>query len=213
MNEIDDLEQRGMIQDIMPGTKELLGREKIAAYVGVDPTADSMHVGNLATIMLLKYLQHYGHTPVALVGGATGMIGDPSGKSAERNLLDEATLKHNQAGVAKQMQNILGESNRILKREDHFFTEENLDQKIFSKKVQEYYSLRCVPQILGPVLDTINNCAQVLEDELNSANDNPIVSLSEQNVLHGGNFHGDYISLEMDKLKMVCIHHLRARAF
>ncbi|MGZ2369700.1 HAL/PAL/TAL family ammonia-lyase [Ancylomarina sp. YFZ004] len=109
-----------------------------------------------------------------------------------------------QREVAKQMQNILGESNRILKREDHFFTEENLDQKIFSKKVQEYYSLRCVPQILGPVLDTINNCAQVLEDELNSANDNPIVSLSEQNVLHGGNFHGDYISLEMDKLKMVC---------
>ncbi len=107
MNVIDDLEQRGMIQDIMPGTKELLGREKIAAYVGVDPTADSMHVGNLATIMLLKYLQHYGHTPVALVGGATGMIGDPSGKSAERNLLDEATLQHNQAGVAKQMQRLL----------------------------------------------------------------------------------------------------------
>ena len=107
MNVIDELEQRGMIQDIMPGTKELLGREKIAAYVGVDPTADSMHVGNLATIMLLKFLQHYGHTPVALVGGATGMIGDPSGKSAERNLLDEATLQHNQAGVAKQMQQLL----------------------------------------------------------------------------------------------------------
>jgi tyrosyl-tRNA synthetase len=107
MNVIDELERRGMIQDIMPGTKALLGREKIAAYVGVDPTADSMHVGNLATIMLLKYLQHFGHTPVALVGGATGMIGDPSGKSAERNLLDEATLQHNQAGVAKQMQKLL----------------------------------------------------------------------------------------------------------
>ncbi|MGB1309951.1 MAG: tyrosine--tRNA ligase, partial [Leucothrix sp.] len=107
MNVIDELEQRGMIQDIMPGTKELLGKEKIAAYVGVDPTADSMHVGNLATIMLLIFLQKYGHTPVALVGGATGMIGDPSGKSAERNLLDEATLRHNQEGVAKQMQRLL----------------------------------------------------------------------------------------------------------
>jgi len=107
MNVIDELEKRGMIQDIMPGTKELLGREKIAAYVGVDPTADSMHVGNLATIMLLVFLQKYGHTPVALVGGATGMIGDPSGKSAERNLLDEATLRRNQEGVAKQMQKLL----------------------------------------------------------------------------------------------------------
>lgn len=107
MNVIDELEQRGMIQDIMPGTKELLGREKIAAYVGVDPTADSMHVGNLATIMLLVFLQKYGHTPVALIGGATGMIGDPSGKSAERNLLDEATLRLNQEGVASQMQKLL----------------------------------------------------------------------------------------------------------
>ena len=107
MNVIDELEQRGMIQDIMPGTKELLGQEKIAAYVGVDPTADSMHVGNLATIMLLVFLQKYGHTPVALVGGATGMIGDPSGKNAERSLLDEATLRHNQEGVAKQMQKLL----------------------------------------------------------------------------------------------------------
>ena len=107
MNVIDELEQRGMIQDIMPGTKELLEKEKIAAYVGVDPTADSMHVGNLATIMLLIFLQKYGHTPVALVGGATGMIGDPSGKSAERNLLDEETLRLNQAGVAKQMQKLL----------------------------------------------------------------------------------------------------------
>jgi len=115
--------------------------------------------------------------------------------------------KHNgQREVAKKMQNILFESKRILKRESHFFTrkEDGLNGKILSKKVQEYYSLRCVPQILGPVLDTINNCARVLEDELNSANDNPIVSLEEENVLHGGNFHGDYVSLEMDKLKIVC---------
>lgn len=107
MNVIEDLRQRGMIQDIMPGTEELLAKEKIAAYVGVDPTADSMHVGNLATMMLLVFLQKYGHTPVALVGGATGMIGDPSGKSAERNLLDEETLRHNQKGVHAQLQNLL----------------------------------------------------------------------------------------------------------
>ncbi|BAX82433.1 HAL/PAL/TAL family ammonia-lyase [Labilibaculum antarcticum] len=117
--------------------------------------------------------------------------------------LNFAKRHKGQREVARQMQAILGNSKRILKREEHFFTDQNLDQDIFSKKVQEYYSLRCVPQILGPVFDTINNCAHVLEDELNSANDNPIVSLSEENVLHGGNFHGDYISLEMDKLKMV----------
>ncbi|PWQ92062.1 tyrosine--tRNA ligase [Leucothrix pacifica] len=107
MNVIEDLRQRGMIQDIMPGTEELLAKEKVAAYVGVDPTADSMHVGNLATIMLLVFLQKYGHTPVALVGGATGMIGDPSGKSAERNLLDEETLLHNQKGVRAQLEKLL----------------------------------------------------------------------------------------------------------
>jgi len=107
MNVIEDLRQRGMIQDIMPGTEELLTKEKVAAYVGVDPTADSMHVGNLATMMLLVFLQKYGHTPVALVGGATGMIGDPSGKSAERNLLDEATLAHNQKGVRAQLEKLL----------------------------------------------------------------------------------------------------------
>jgi len=107
MNVIEELRARGMIQDIMPGTEELLAKESVAAYVGVDPTADSMHVGNLATMMLLVFLQKYGHTPVALVGGATGMIGDPSGKSAERNLLDEETLRHNQAGVRKQLQNLL----------------------------------------------------------------------------------------------------------
>ena len=107
MNVIEDLRQRGMIQDIMPGTEELFAKEKVAAYVGVDPTADSMHVGNLATMMLLVYMQKYGHTPVALVGGATGMIGDPSGKSAERNLLDEETLRKNQEGVGSQLKGLL----------------------------------------------------------------------------------------------------------
>ena len=107
MNVIEELQQRGMIQDIMPGTEELLSTQKVGAYIGVDPTADSMHVGNLATIMLLIFLQRHGHHPVALVGGATGMIGDPSGKSAERNLLDEETLRHNEAGVRAQMEKLL----------------------------------------------------------------------------------------------------------
>jgi len=118
--------------------------------------------------------------------------------------LNFAKRHKGQREVAQKMQAILKDSKRILKRDEYFFTNDHMDEEVFSKKVQEYYSLRCVPQILGPVLDTINNCEQVLEDELNSANDNPIVSIAEQNVLHGGNFHGDYVSLEMDKLKIVC---------
>lgn len=118
--------------------------------------------------------------------------------------LNFAKRHKGQRKVARKMQNILLGSKRILKREKYFYNENSLNGQVFSKKVQEYYSLRCVPQILGPVLDTINNCAKVLEDELNSANDNPIISLKEENVLHGGNFHGDYVSLEMDKLKIVC---------
>jgi histidine ammonia-lyase len=128
-------------------------------------------------------------------------------ESFDDHFSDELNFSKRHKGqrkVARKMQNILSGSKRILKRENYFFTENPLNGQVFSKKVQEYYSLRCVPQILGPVLDTINNCAKVLEDELNSANDNPIISLKEQNVLHGGNFHGDYISLEMDKLKIVC---------
>ncbi len=89
MTLIEELKLRGMVQDIMPGTEELLEKESVSAYIGVDPTADSLHVGNLATLMLLVYLKRDGHQPVALVGGATGMVGDPSGRSEERSLLDE----------------------------------------------------------------------------------------------------------------------------
>ena len=103
MTLIEDLRARHLIQDIIPGTEEQLTRELTAGYVGFDPTADSLHVGNLLPITLLMRLQRAGHKPVALVGGATGMIGDPSGKSAERNLLDEATLLHNVTCIEAQL--------------------------------------------------------------------------------------------------------------
>jgi len=107
-----------------------------------------------------------------------------------------------QQEVARKMRENLDDSKLVRKREDHLYTGENKED-VFKEKVQEYYSLRCVPQILGPVLDTIKNTALVLENEINSANDNPIVDVKNQHVYHGGNFHGDYISLEMDKLKLV----------
>ncbi|MDR2585472.1 MAG: tyrosine--tRNA ligase [Prevotellaceae bacterium] len=101
-NFIEELKWRGMLHDVMPGTEELLKREKTTAYIGFDPTADSLHIGHLTTVMMLKHFQLCGHKPIVLVGGATGMIGDPSGKSAERNLLDEPTLRHNQEAIKKQ---------------------------------------------------------------------------------------------------------------
>lgn len=106
-NFIEELKWRGMIQDIMPGSEEHLMEEMRTAYVGFDPTADSLHIGNLVPIMLLAFFQRCGHRPIALVGGATGMIGDPSGKSSERNLLDEATLRRNQACVKEQLSHFL----------------------------------------------------------------------------------------------------------
>ncbi|HDS06471.1 MAG TPA: tyrosine--tRNA ligase [Bacteroides sp.] len=107
MNFVKELQWRGMIHDIMPGTGEILERETVSAYVGIDPTADSLHIGHLVGLMMLRHLQHAGHRPIALVGGATGMIGDPSGRSAERNLLDEETLRKNQEGLKKQISKFL----------------------------------------------------------------------------------------------------------
>lgn len=104
---IEELKWRGMIQDIMPGTEEQLNKELTSGYVGFDPTADSLHIGSLVPILLLVHLQKAGHKPIALVGGATGMVGDPSGKSEERNLLDEDTIRHNAAGVKKQLEKFL----------------------------------------------------------------------------------------------------------
>ena len=104
MNLIDELRWRGMVQDIMPGTEEQLQKEMTSAYIGFDPTADSLHIGSLVPILLLVHLQKAGHKPIALIGGATGMIGDPSGKSEERNLLNEETLAKNLAGVKAQLE-------------------------------------------------------------------------------------------------------------
>jgi tyrosyl-tRNA synthetase len=106
-NFIKELQWRGMVQDIMPGTEEQLEKEMTTGYVGFDPTSDSLHVGNLLPIMLLKHMQLAGHRPIALIGGATGMVGDPSGKSAERNLLDEDTLQKNIIGVGNQLKKFL----------------------------------------------------------------------------------------------------------
>lgn len=107
MNFIEELKWRGMLHTMIPGTDELLEKEQVTAYLGIDPTADSLHIGHLCGVMILRHFQRCGHKPIALVGGATGMIGDPSGKSAERNLLDEATLRHNQEAIKKQLSKFL----------------------------------------------------------------------------------------------------------
>ncbi|NCU05755.1 MAG: tyrosine--tRNA ligase [Chitinophagaceae bacterium] len=107
MHLIDELRWRGMIQDIMPGTEDQLKKEMTTAYIGFDPTADSLHIGSLVPILLLVHFQKAGHKPIALVGGATGMIGDPSGKSQERNLLDETTLEKNVSGIKAQLEKYL----------------------------------------------------------------------------------------------------------
>ena len=107
MNFVEELRWRSLIHDIMPGTEEQLEKEMTTAYIGFDPSADSLHIGNLVGIMMLKHFQLKGHKPVALVGGATGMIGDPSGRSTERNLLDEKTLRHNQECIKKQLSKFL----------------------------------------------------------------------------------------------------------
>src|SRR5579863_10289861 len=107
MNLIEELRWRGMVQDCMPGTEEQLAKEMTTAYIGFDPTAESLHIGSLVPILLLVHLQKAGHKPIELVGGATGMVGYPSGKSEERNLLSEDVLNHNVACVKKQLEKYL----------------------------------------------------------------------------------------------------------
>ena len=106
-NFVEELRWRGMLAQIMPGTEEFLNEHLVSAYLGTDPTADSLHIGHLCGVMMLRHLQRCGHKPIALVGGATGMISDPSGKSLERNLLDETTLRHNQECIKKQLAKFL----------------------------------------------------------------------------------------------------------
>jgi tyrosyl-tRNA synthetase len=127
MNFIEELRWRGMIHDMMPGTEEQLNKEMTSAYIGFDPTASSLHIGNLAQIMLLRLFQASGHKPFALVGGATGMVGDPSGKSEERNLLDEDTLRHNQECIKLQLEKFLdfdtGDNKAVLVNNYDWFKE------------------------------------------------------------------------------------------
>jgi len=129
MSFIEELKWRGMIHDVMPGTEEQLAKEMTAGYIGFDPTSDSLHIGNLATLMLLKHFQLAGHKPVVLVGGATGMVGDPSGKSQERNLLDVETLNFNLEGQKKQLVKFLdfdcGENSAIVVNNYDWFKEFN----------------------------------------------------------------------------------------
>src|SRR5436305_10338957 len=106
-NLIEELKWRGLVQDIIPGTEELLNKKSITGYIGFDPTSDSLHIGSLVPIMLLVHLQNFGHKPIALVGGATGMVGDPSGKSEERNLLSEEVLQKNLGCIKNQLQKFL----------------------------------------------------------------------------------------------------------
>ncbi len=107
MKFIEEMKWRGMVHDMTPGLDEQLDKEMTSAYVGIDPTADSLHIGHLVSVMMLKHFQVHGHKPIVLIGGATGMIGDPSGKSKERNLLDEATLRHNQNSIKAQLEKFL----------------------------------------------------------------------------------------------------------
>ncbi len=107
MNLIEELEWRGLIHDIIPGTSELLAKEQVTGYIGFDPTADSLHIGNLVPVILLVHLQRAGHKPIALIGGATGMVGDPSGKTKERQLLDEETIQENLEGQRAQLEKFL----------------------------------------------------------------------------------------------------------
>ena len=127
MNFIEELKWRGMIHDIMPGTEEQFTKEQTSAYIGFDPTSDSLHIGSLVQIMILVHLQRCGHKPFALVGGATGMVGDPSGKSKERNLLDEETLNHNLSSVQKQLEQFLdfdcGENSAVVVNNFDWFNE------------------------------------------------------------------------------------------
>ena len=131
-NFVEELKWRGMLAQIMPGTEELLQKEMVTAYLGTDPTADSLHIGHLCGIMMLRHLQRCGHKPIILVGGATGMIGDPSGKSQERNLLDDSTLYHNQEAIKKQVSKFLDFAREVGKHitVNYMMAKESVQQRL-----------------------------------------------------------------------------------
>ena len=131
-NFIEELKWRGMLAQIMPGTEELLQKEMVTAYLGTDPTADSLHIGHLCGIMMLRHLQRCGHKPIILVGGATGMIGDPSGKSQERNLLDDKTLYHNQECIKAQVAKFLDFAREVGKHitVNYMMAKESVQQRL-----------------------------------------------------------------------------------
>ena len=131
-NFVEELKWRGMLAQMMPGAEELLQKEMVTAYLGTDPTADSLHIGHLCGIMMLRHLQRCGHKPIILVGGATGMIGDPSGKSQERNLLDDKTLYHNQEAIKKQVSKFLDFAREVGKHitVNYMMAKESVQQRL-----------------------------------------------------------------------------------
>jgi len=142
MNFIEELRWRGMIHDIMPGTEDAIQRKVCSGYIGFDPTADSLHIGSLVQIMTLVHFQRAGHKPIALVGGATGMVGDPSGKSQERNLLDKATLDHNVACVREQLARFLDfEGDNAAELVNNFDWFENMSFLDFIRDVGKHISV------------------------------------------------------------------------
>ncbi|UOU99599.1 aromatic amino acid ammonia-lyase [Chryseobacterium daecheongense] len=164
---------------LMNGTSVMSGIGIVNAYKGNQLTGISIQLSCAINEIVQAYDDHLSET------------------------LNGTKRHYGQQKVAERMRAHLADSKLIRKREDHLYTHFEEQEKVFKDKVQEYYSLRCVPQILGPVLDTLEYTEKVLENEINSANDNPIINVEDQHVYHGGNFHGDYISLEMDKLKLV----------
>lgn len=189
---------------IMPVTQALgktgLKPAELQLRDGLSLINGTSSMSGLATINLIhtSKLLHYSILASSVMNELTASYTDSFSEE-----LNGAKLHPGQHYVARKMREFLGDGNVLKNRHDHLFNEKYINgQEFFSEKVQEYYSLRCVPQIIGPIYDTFLNAKKIVEEEINSANDNPIVCADTENVYHGGNFHGDYISFEMDKLKI-----------
>lgn len=190
--------------EIMPVTQALeitnLKPAELQLRDGLSLINGTSCMSGLATINLIhtSTLLHYSVLASSVMNELTASYTDSFSEE-----LNDAKLHSGQQYVAKKMRDFLTDGSVLKNRKDHLFNEKYIDgQEFFSEKVQEYYSLRCVPQIIGPIYDTFLNAKKIVEEEINSANDNPIVCTDTENVYHGGNFHGDYISFEMDKLKI-----------